>query len=100
MQPQTNGLKMIVWANSGLILSLIIYTVTLSYNAGQRARQMDINTAAIKQITEHGSPALQPDLDGIRRELDYLHQQDAIMQNQLSSILMSLDARKGTYLAK
>jgi hypothetical protein len=50
--------------------ALIAWMVALSYTAGERAKQMDINTARLDRLELNGSPGLRPQLEEINRRLD------------------------------
>jgi len=82
------GLWIAVLINSGVVLSLVAYVITLSYSAGLRVNQIDVNTSEILQIKDHGSPGLADKIDSINKRMDIILQQNRDMSVQIDNLRM------------
>ena len=88
------GLWIAVFINSGVVMSLVVYVIMLSYTAGQRARQMDINTEVIQNINKYGSPGLSDKMDSINKRMDMVMSQQRDLSTQIEDLRMMVARAK------
>lgn len=69
------------------LLGMSAWVLTLTFAAGERTRQMDINTDAIHELQVNGSPGLRGHLEEIDRRL-------ARIETLLDDHVLNTDSKK------
>jgi len=76
----------LVIANSAGLFTLFGWLIGVTYAAGQRAKQMDVNTEAIKEIRERGSPGVRERFDSIKERLDGISREQSAQRKILDRL--------------
>jgi hypothetical protein len=74
-------------ANLTLTASIGVYVIKLAFQSGERSRQIEVNTEAIRIINDRGSPGVRDRFNAIDEQLKIIQQRLEDMQQQLNQVL-------------
>jgi hypothetical protein len=74
---------------SGVVLMLLGWTASISFSAGERSRQLDINTTKIEEVDRNGTSGTKAKLEDLTKSVD-----------RMSDTIEHLNSRIDTMLGK
>lgn len=74
----------------GAVATVFVWALGLTYVAGERARQMDVNTEAIRILNERGTPGMPERFTAVDYRLGDIDRKLEMIQEQLIQVQKNL----------